>query len=666
MSDAAWWGRETTARTPEPGDRRPELVDARTAAIRDRIRSRVPAYTPDWTSTDPADPGGALIRLFALQAEPVLRRLNRLPEKLLTETLRIAGTAARGPSPAAAVLQFTVTPPDGASVLVPAGFQAGASPATGDGRQVVFETERDLWASPATLATVLSGSAGRLDPVRPDRTFAPFGPRPQPGDVLWLGLAGPRAPYPMLTVEAVVEPAGDPEPVAAGPGAAPPGLTPLLTWSVLDGNRFRPVEVARDGTSAFRVTGTIDLRLPETWGPGRPASARPLPELLWLRVVLTYGAYRRAPALASLRLNAVAAAAVQTVRDEVLLPSGGGPADGRTRLLLSATPIVPGSVRIEVDDDLAGESASAQWQEVSSLSGRAGDERVFTVDPASGEVTFGDGRQGARVPPGFRNVRATRYLVGGGRAGAVAAGAISATVTSLPFVTGVTNPLPATGGTDAEPVARTLRTGPARLRAGGRAVTADDYSQLATGSPGVLVARAHGVAGLDPARPGVRTPGVVAVFVVPVRPEDGTPPVPASADLDAVARHLTAAVAPAGVRVVAAAPRYQQVRVEARIATDPGLNRAEVFQAAGEDLLTYLHPVRGGADGDGWPLGAALSYVALIRRLLAVRGVTAVPLLRLSVDGREAPLCADAPLRPDGLPWTERPVLIPAPGGRRP
>jgi predicted phage baseplate assembly protein len=633
------------------------MVDSRRAAIRDQLLARVAGFTPDWTGTGPGDAGRALVELFAVQAEPLLQRIDRLPEKLLTEVLRIAGAAVAAATPAAAVLQFTVTPPDGTSVLIPAGFQAGAAPADGGDQQVIFETLRDLWATPATLATLL---AGRLDPKRPNQPFAPFGPRPQPGDALWLGLAGPAAPYPMLTVEAVATAGGVPEPVGAGGDTPPDGPGPLLTWDVLDGNRLRPCEVVRDGTAGLRLSGTVDLRLPATWAPGRPASPRPLPALRWLRVALAFGAYPQAPALDAIRLNAVAADAVRTIRDEAPLPVPGGPADGRTRMRLAVTPIVPGSVVVEVDDDLSGDPPVATvWTEVPSLAGQPGDAPVFTVDHATGLLTFGDGRQGAKVPPGFRNVRAVRYRVGGGRAGAVAAGAVNATVTSLPFVTGVTNPRPAGGGADAEPVARTLRRGPARLRAGGRAVTAVDYGRLATGTPGVLVARAHGVPGVDPARPGVAAPGVVGVFVVPVGPDNGTPPVPDSATLDAVARHLTAVAAPAGVRVVAAAPAFLRVRIEARLAVDPGRDRAEVFQAAGDALLGHLHPVRGGADGDGWPLGAPIPYVALVRRLLAVPGVRAVPLLRIVVAGRPVPSCADAVLRPYALPWAERPVLLP-------
>ena len=103
---------------------------------------------------------------------------------------------------------------------------------------------------------------------------------------------------------------------------------------------------------------------------------------------------------------------------------------------LSQVPILAGSVVIEVDDDTGGDVfgtatdaprqrlAASRWREVESLAGYGADDRVFTVDHDSGEVTFGDGVNGAAVPPGFRNVRAVRYRVGGGSAGAVRAGAV--------------------------------------------------------------------------------------------------------------------------------------------------------------------------------------------------------------------------------------------------
>ena len=206
--------------------------------------------------------------------------------------------------------------------------------------------------------------------------------------------------------------------------------------------------------------------------------------------------------------------------------------DGLTRMQLSQTPIVPGSIELDVDADPGGDvfgtapGLTTQWTEVGSLGGYGPEAQVFTVDYATGVVTFGDGVHGARVPAGFRNVRAAQYRAGGGAAGAVAAGAVNAPLTSVGFVTAVSNPYPASGGTDTETDSRAILRGAQELRAGDRAVTPADYGVLAVNAPGALVARAQGVAGLHPGYPGVPIPGVVGVLCVAPdtrhRPAPGT------------------------------------------------------------------------------------------------------------------------------------------------
>src|SRR5262249_24889212 len=197
MTDGVGGGREAppdrkgrTVPGPGPSGVQPELVEATRERVRADIGARVPGYTPDWTNPDRSDSGVALVRLFGHQAEPVLRRLIRLPEKLLVEELGIAGVQALPATPATALLQFTVNPPDGASVLVPAGFQASAQPASGRGDPVVFETGRDLYATPATLGAVAVAESGRLAPVTGAATgqappLAPLGARPGAGHPLW-------------------------------------------------------------------------------------------------------------------------------------------------------------------------------------------------------------------------------------------------------------------------------------------------------------------------------------------------------------------------------------------------------------------------------------------------------------------------------------------------
>ncbi|GAA0293676.1 putative baseplate assembly protein [Streptomyces turgidiscabies] len=133
-------------------------------------------------------------------------------------------------------------------------------------------------------------------------------------------------------------------------------------------------------------------------------------------------------------------------------------------------------------------------------------------------LRFGDGRHGARPVPGTR--LAARYRLGGGSAGNVGAEAINHLVVSHqgvnrqavnrqavnqqavnqqdapgecpPPVAVVRNPLPAVGGTEAESVELVRQLAPLDLRRTRlRAVTADDYADLATALPGVQRAAAE-------------------------------------------------------------------------------------------------------------------------------------------------------------------------------
>jgi predicted phage baseplate assembly protein len=679
-----WWAPETRAdKAAEEAGRRaggpvPELLDATPAAFREAVGRRIPTFAPEWTNRRREDAGVALTLLLADLYRPLLERANRLPEKLLVEHLRIAGVTRAPATAARAVLQLQVadTVPD--PVVVPRGFQAATAAASGDGR-VVFETERDLVVTPARLAEAqvqlrrVTTRVDAADLAGGGARVGPFGDRPAPGAALWLGIDTPVRPTPSLSLQVVqAATGGRPPSVSRGGVSPPPALPPpVLRWDVLAGTRLALAEVVLDETAGLVQSGIVELRLPAGWEPGTPAGLRSRRPLRWLRVQLVHGAYRRPPLLAAVRLNAVSAIAARTIFGEVLEPVGPG-GEQRTRMRVSQTPVLPGSLVIEVDEvaaDVFGPDPTGgpqRWEEVPSLAG-VGPERVFTVDHAIGVVTFGDGTNGARVPVGFRNVRAVRYQAGGGPAGAIAAGAQLSALTAVPFVTGAVSPDAASGGADTEPVEAALRRGPLQIRARGRAVTVADYALLARQAQGAEIARAHAATGFHPDVPGAPVPGLVGVLVVPVRREPG-PPLPDQGELDAVARHLVGNVAPAGVQVVVGAPRYERVRVEGRLVADPDSDLGAVVRDAIAAVNRYLDPVVGGEDGQGWPFGAPVRHAALLRRLLGtVAGLRAVPSLNLVVDGRRLPPCADHVIAPHGLPFPDSHELVPvADGGGAP
>ncbi len=683
-----WWGKETTpeqtshiVRGSGPSRQQPELVKSSRDSVSAEVRSRINSYTPEWTNLRPGDAGIALVQLFGEQTEPVLERINKLPEKSFVEFLRIAGVEPLTALSASAMLEFQVS--DGApqSVLVGKGFQVGARPADGEGDLVVFETERSLFAAPAKIAEMhveegalfLEVSAGE------NSSFLPFGKKAIPGRALHIGLSGEAVPGPFITLGfRVAAPAQEPPPVASG-GIAPLSIppAPLLRWEVLDGNEYEPADVIFDETGGLLRSGIVELRLPRQWRKGRPDGLQGDTPLRWLRLRIVFGQYAKSPSLSFIKLNMAQAIAARTIRNEILehvtAITNVAQRFGNTRMRVNQTPVLAGSLILEVDEggfdlgptlgelpeetdgavDQGATSKAKRWQEVDDLSQFGPDDRVYLLDRASGEVTFGDGINGQSVPVGFRNVRAVSYRVGGGAGGAVQAEAVSTMVTSIPFITGVTNPLPASGGSDAESQKNTMRRGPQEIRARGRAVTVADYALMALRAQGARVLRAHAISGLHPSFPGLPIPGVVGVFVVPPERNEG-PPMPDELTLRAVSQFLSKELAPVGVEVVAAAPTYYRVRAEVSIIIDPAVNVGDAARRVTKCLDNYLHPLRGGDDGEGWPFGGTLQYLAIQRRLITtVQGIRAVPRLNLVVNGIRLANCTDFSIPAYSLFWPE-------------
>ncbi len=66
---------------------------------------------------------------------------------------------------------------------------------------------------------------------------------------------------------------------------------------------------------------------------------------------------------------------------------------------------------IQVDVSINGQA----WKEVETFENHGPDDQVFTLDPTTGTVFFGDGERG-RIPPAGSTIAAT-YRTGGGSAG---------------------------------------------------------------------------------------------------------------------------------------------------------------------------------------------------------------------------------------------------------
>ena len=132
------------------------------------------------------------------------------------------------------------------------------------------------------------------------------------------------------------------------------------------------------------------------------------------------------------------------------------------------------------------------WTEVPSLYEQPPTAQVFsTLNQPAGhtDIETGDGVEGAMLPTGQSNIQAN-YRIGSGLAGNVAAGSIT-TLVDRPFgVSGVINPMPATGGQDPQSVDDIRANAPLSVLTLGRAVSITDYQNYAASFAGIAKAYA--------------------------------------------------------------------------------------------------------------------------------------------------------------------------------
>jgi hypothetical protein len=159
------------------------------------------------------------------------------------------------------------------------------------------------------------------------------------------------------------------------------------------------------------------------------------------------------------------------------------------RFLLAQRPVVlprdpdpQDTIVVEVDPG----SGFERWQRRTTLFYSLSDDNHFVTrvdDEDRAEVVFGDGTFG-RIPPAGAVIRAS-YLVGGGAQGNVTANTVKVVRSGVSTDVTVTNPRPASGGADREPIADARRNAPGVFRSLQRAVTKEDIAALAETFPGV-------------------------------------------------------------------------------------------------------------------------------------------------------------------------------------
>jgi predicted phage baseplate assembly protein len=640
----------------------PNLDDRRFQDLVDDAKRLIQQRCPEWTDHNVHDPGVTLVELFAFMTDQILYRLNRVPDRNYIKFLELIGVQLYPPTTARAPVTFWLAAPQPGIVNIPTGTEV-ATVRTETEDAIVFSTMHELPIVACELATVATdhGKEGFTDhtaDLKKDDGFLCFSNEPKPGDVLLIGLSE-AVPSNALTLrfECQIEGVGvDPD-------------NPPLAWEASDGRGWLPCEVDHDETGGLNADGDLVLHVPA----GHQASVISGQRAGWLRARVTdvvegQGPYSRSPLIKKLSAftigGTVAAVNAEEIREEQIGVSEGMP--GRI-FKLQHFPVVPSeeAIVLEVTD---GEGWQ-EWKPVHDFSQSGPDDTVFVLDSVSGEVRLAPGvrqpdgtlRLYGAVPHKDAVLRIRSYLTGGGRQGNVVRGAISVLKSSIPYIAGVINRRPAEGGVDGEDIENAKLRGPIQLRSIGRAVTTEDYEQLAIeAAPEVARVRAAGAGdGADA--------GGVRVLIVPAAESEAgrlrfEQLVPAEPTLQAIVQRLDQARV-IGARVSVEPPVYRGVTVVARIRARPEADPNRLQEQALEALYTYFHPIIGGPDGRGWPFGRAVQLGEVYLVLQGLRGTAVVEDARLfgadPITGQRGQATPRLELEPDALIFSyEHQVLV--------
>ena len=118
----------------------PNLDDRSFAELVEEARRRIQRSCPEWTYFGPGDPGMTIVELFAFLTELATYRMNRLPEKVYVELLRLLGVRRHPPAPARTTLRFFRDRPSDSPVEIPRGTRVTLSRPTATAEPPAFVT----------------------------------------------------------------------------------------------------------------------------------------------------------------------------------------------------------------------------------------------------------------------------------------------------------------------------------------------------------------------------------------------------------------------------------------------------------------------------------------------------------------------------------------------
>jgi len=260
------------------------------------------------------------------------------------------------------------------------------------------------------------------------------------------------------------------------------------------------------------------------------------------------------------------------------------------------------------------------------LASRA-DHRHFVLESerdGSARLRFGDDRNGLR--PNVGTVFTATYRIGNGIEGNVGADAIRHVVSGQGGIVGLRNPLPGSGGIEPERLQQVREAAPYAYRTQERAVTPEDYAEIARRHPDVQRAAAT-----------FRWNGHGHTVFVTVDRFGGRP---VTAEFEAELIAFLDRYRMAGYDLEIDAPRFVALEMDLFVCVSPNHFRADIRQ----EVLLLLGTGRlpGGRLGffhpDNFSFGNSVYLSAIYAAVMAVEGVISVEATLFRRRGRPDPV----------------------------
>lgn len=424
---------------------------------------------------------------------------------------------------------------------------------------------------------------------------------------------------------------------------------------ILDDSSIEPLDPA-----ALELAEWVKIN--DVFSVAFPQNAKGYRPLYWLRGRLDKVAKEQArpTTLRGFYLNTVPATQAATRFDDQLGRSNGRP--GQVFKLPKVPVLIdPATGKPDLELEMIENGQAPEWIRVDDFYTSGAEDPHYMLDPVKGEIHLGDGRRG-RIPVAGSTVTAVRYRVGGGAVGNVTAGLVSKLKGGLRDVKAVSNRRAAHDGAEAETLAEVKARAPHDLRSRDRAVSAEDFADLAMRTPGVALHRVYAL----PRRAVVKSntqlmqdtlikqdslieidraaedtsvqqdtllkqgtlikqdtlvekDGAVTLLVLPV--SDQLTPQPDESQKRAISRWLEPRrLITTELHIIG--PRYVRVsELQARLMVQREYDLGAVTAAVTDALLKFLSPLLGGEEGLGWPFDADIYYGDLYQQILAVPGV---------------------------------------------